>query len=85
MSRHLHRDAFGNSSTYEIPHGCSSKVMRNAAGTARLLASLSPRPRESNDPLAFDFLAAAVEDPRTENAFGFEPVVFGLLSLQQVF
>jgi hypothetical protein len=84
VSSHLHRDAFGNSGAHQVADGCSPKVMRNAAGTARFLARLFPRLRESNDPLALDLFAAALEHPRTDHVFGSEPIVFGLLSLQEL-
>jgi hypothetical protein len=84
VTGHLHRDAFGDSSAHEISHRGSSKIMWNAAGAARLLARLPPCFRESNDSLAFDFLARALEDPRADHVFGSQAVVVGPLSFQEL-
>src|SRR5215472_6493313 len=65
---HLHRHAFRNAGAHEIPHGSSSEVMRYATGTARLLARLPPRLRETHDRLALHLLACPVKHPRTEHA-----------------
>ena len=84
MAGQLHRHAFGNPRTHEIPNGRASEVVRNATRRSGFLACLPPSLREASDSLAFDLLAGTVEHPGAENLFGLQSVVLGLLRLQEL-
>jgi hypothetical protein len=84
VSGHLHRDALRNAGAHQVAHGGPPQVVRNATRTTRLCARRSKRLDERRDPLALHFLVRPVEDPRADDVLGLQPVVLGLLSLQEL-
>jgi hypothetical protein len=80
----LHRHAFGDAGSYKIPNGGTAEVVWNATRRSGFFACVPPRLREASDSLTFDLLAGTVENPAAENFLGFQSVVLGLLSLQEL-
>ena len=84
VAGHLHGHTFGNAGAHEVADCCASGIVRNASGTAGLLARLPPGFRESNDRLALHLLACPMKHPRTQHAISSQAVVLRLLRLQEL-
>ncbi len=81
---HLHGDALGDAGTHQVAHGGSPQVVGNPTRTTRLRARRSERLEERRDPLPLHFPIRPVEHPRADHVVRFQPVVLGLLRLQEL-
>jgi len=73
----------GTPAARQIANGGPPQVMRNAPLKARLRTRCPERFDEGRDSLALHLPVRAVEHPGTDHAFGFQSVVFDLLSFEE--